>query len=130
MRNLIGLAGILVAFGVFAAPAIASSSEASVNASVGTSVEPSPFNVEPLNYQDCPEGAVCLWEGPTYGGSRAFFSGSETGCKPLNNISAHSVYDRSNHSIGIYFTGGYPPLTLYAGQKEANYPTMSQVCLS
>jgi Peptidase inhibitor family I36 len=46
---------------------------------------------------DCPGQTVCLWSGYTYGGSRAFFAASETGCHGLGAINPQSLYNNTSN---------------------------------
>lgn len=54
-----------------------------------------------LEKSDCPAGFICVWEGPTFGGNRAFFSGSETGCHSLANIDPKSAYNHTGNHTAI-----------------------------
>jgi hypothetical protein len=59
---------------------------------------------------DCPAGDVCVWEGPTFGGNRAFFAGSETGCHSLANIDPKSAYNHTgNHAAILVNLAGLAP---------------------
>lgn len=59
---------------------------------------------------DCPAGDVCVWEGPTFGGGRAFFAGSETGCHALANINPKSAFNHTgNHTAILVNLAGMAP---------------------
>jgi hypothetical protein len=68
---------------------------------------------------DCPFGYVCLWSGPTYGGSAAFFQGSELGVKSLANIDPRSAWNHTaNKIVGV--TGGSFESVLWEGGSFDN----------
>jgi len=78
------------------------------------------------NREDCPAGKICLWAGPTYGGERAFFNGSETGCHSLASIDPQSIYNNTTgHTAEFPFSR-----TIRAGQFFANqFPWGGEVCI-
>lgn len=52
------------------------------------------------NREDCPAAKVCLWSGPTYGGSAAFFNGEDTGWHSLAEINPQSAWNHTgNHAV-------------------------------
>lgn len=61
--------------------------------------------VGPRNKSDCPNNTACLWEGPTFGGNRAFFAASDGGCHSLANINPRSAYNNTNNRILNFPTG-------------------------
>jgi hypothetical protein len=71
------------------------------------------------NRSDCPLNTVCLWEGPTFGGDRAFFSENDEGCKPLNNIDPKSGYNRADSAI-VSLSGGLFYSVLWPGDDFEN----------
>jgi hypothetical protein len=70
------------------------------------------------NKSDCPVGTICFWEGPTFGGNRAFFT--TLGFKSLANINPRSAYD--NTSNGTVVFSETTPVTLFAGQSYSERP--------
>lgn len=82
------------------------------------------IEVSPQVKEDCPPGDVCVWEGPTFGGNRAFFAGSETGTHTLENITPHSAYNHTGNHTAVfpewYFGSCCPNLILSPGQSESN----------
>jgi hypothetical protein len=81
-----------------------------------------------LEKSDCPAGYVCVWEGPTFGGNRAFFAGSETGCHGLANINPRSAFNHTgNH--GAIFPG---LVGLGPGESFSNLgsPYTGELCIT
>lgn len=77
--------------------------------------------IEPLVRSDCPTFKACLWEGPTYGGNRAFFE-EEQSCHSLANITPHSWY---NHMVGWYMDfkeSGGNEFIIFEGEFNNNQP--------
>ena len=54
---------------------------------------------------DCPAGDICLWAGKFFGGQRAFFAGSETGCHSLANIDPLSMRNHTGNHTALFFPG-------------------------
>ncbi len=79
------------------------------------------------NREDCPAGRICLWAGPTFGGDRAFFEGSDVGCHSLANIDPQSGWNHTgNHTAEFPFTR-----TIGPGQEFHNiFPWGGNVCIS
>jgi hypothetical protein len=77
------------------------------------------------NREDCPLGKVCFWEGPTYGGNRAFFE--STGCYSLGNINPRSAWNHTNSRIALL--EGRP--TLWPGDFFHDQPAYGgSVCIT
>jgi hypothetical protein len=96
---------------------------AAVMVVVGIGVLPS---TAAANTSDCPAGFVCVWEGPTFGGQRSQWAGSETGTKTLENIDPRSAYNHTgNHTavLNQWYEGCCPNLILQPGKDEGNRPT-------
>lgn len=91
---------------------------ATVMALVGVGVLPSTAAAEK---SDCPAGYLCVWEGPTFGGNRAFFAGSETGTHTLAGIDPRSAYNHTGNHEGLFWDwyAGPPELYMYLGPGEA-----------
>jgi Peptidase inhibitor family I36 len=79
------------------------------------------------NREDCPAGRICLWSGPTFGGDRAFFEGSATGCHSLANIDPRSGWNHTgNHTAEFPFSR-----TIGPGASFSNiFPWGGNVCIS
>jgi hypothetical protein len=54
------------------------------------------------NRSDCPPGYVCLWEGPTFGGNRAFFPWFDTGTHTLEEINPRSAFNNTGNSTVLF----------------------------
>lgn len=77
------------------------------------------------NREDCPAGRICLWSGPTFGETRAFFEASETGCRPLNNIDPRSGWNRTSHTAEFPLSRTIGP----GGEFSNIFPWTGEVCI-
>jgi hypothetical protein len=96
---------------------------ATVIAVMGIGIFPSTAAAEK---SDCPAGYICAWEGPTFGGARTQFAGSDAGTKALANIDPRSAYNHTGNHTGVFntwYTGCCPNLILGPGQAEGNRAT-------
>lgn len=96
---------------------------AAVIAVAGVSVLPS---TAMANKSDCPGGYVCVWTGPTYGGTRSQWAGSETGTKTMASIDPRSAYNHTGNHTAVFptwFEGCCPNLILSPGQSQGNRPS-------
>jgi len=94
-----------------------------VSASAFLALTPKAFAAK----SDCPAGDVCVWSGPTFGGSRAFFAGSETGCHSLAAINPRSAYNHTGNHVAVF-----PGLTfLSPGESFSNLgsPFTGSLCI-
>jgi len=78
------------------------------------------------NREDCPEGRICLWSGPTFGEARAFFNGFETGCHSLASIDPRSGWNHTGNHTAIF-----PFIkTIGPGREFRNeFPWGGEVCI-
>lgn len=78
------------------------------------------------NREECPEGRICLWSGPTFGEARAFFNGFETGCHSLASIDPRSGWNHTGNHTAIF-----PFIkTIRPGQSFSNeFPWGGEVCI-
>jgi hypothetical protein len=79
---------------------------------------------EPRVKSDCPLGKACLWEGPTYGGNRAFFS-EEKGCHSLANITPHSWYNHMSGGFMAFKPSNGTEFLVFTGESFNNQPGFS-----
>ena len=76
---------------------------------------------------DCPPADVCVWAGPAFGGDRAFFAGSDTGCHALAAINPRSAFNHTGTRVAVF-----PGLTsLFPGESFSNLgsPFTGSLCI-
>jgi hypothetical protein len=74
-------------------------------------------SAEITDKSDCPNGKVCLWSGPTFGGQQSFWNAWETGYHGLENIDPQSVYNRTSNRVAVFFIGPFKvELGVYPGE--------------
>jgi Peptidase inhibitor family I36 len=97
-------------------------------------VEPSGQTVEPRIREECPGGYVCAWTGPTFGGERRQWAGSEIGCHSHAFTGFESVYNHTGNKT-VYALNWFPPpyetLTLGPGGYQGNRgaPWGGELCI-
>lgn len=117
MRKLFGLMALLAALAAFVVPTSAAAEETpsssqeapSASEEAASAGEPiAPSELSPLSQSECPENAMCAWEGREFNGNFSWWPASSTGCHSHSgNSNLRSFWNRTGYWVRL---GGWGEL--------------------